>query len=76
LVLLLQDVVDEGRLTSTEEAGDDGDGGEFVLLVGHGGGLLASGRFYVGEGARGNKNGDEAVEDHDRIFPGLSDGQG
>ena len=38
LILLLQDVIDKSCLTRPEEAGDDGDGGEFVLFaVGHGG---------------------------------------
>lgn len=38
LILLLQDVVDKSCLARPEEAGDDGDGGEFVLFaVGHGG---------------------------------------
>ena len=44
LILLLQNVIDESRLSRPEEAGDDGDGGEFVLFAfGHGdGGFVGS----------------------------------
>lgn len=38
LILFLQDVVNESRFTSSKEAGNDCDRGEFVF-IGHGGNL-------------------------------------